>query len=247
MCFCPSTEYRGREIVENSAPGLKKLKRIVLEKLQADNLASSLTDLLQLQHKQVTNSLFAFLMHSDERVRWRAITAMGAVMAQLAETDREFSRVIMRRLMWSLNDESGGIGWGAPETMAEVMAQHEGLAGEYNRVFVSYLNPNGNFLEYEALQRGLLWGTVRLSLVRPESILDAGKHLCLYMESNDPMVKGCAAWAAGLLQAKECMQALRLLAEDPAEFRMYLDDSFFMCSVGERARDTLSLLSISQT
>lgn len=230
----------------SSAPGLRKLKRIVLEKLQADNLASSLTDLLQLPHKQVTNSLFAFLMHSDERVRWRAITAMGAVMAQLAETDREFSRVIMRRLMWSLNDESGGIGWGAPETMAEIMAQHEGLVGEYNRVFVSYLNPNGNFLEYEALQRGLLWGTVRLSLARPDSILDAGKYLSLYMESDDPMVKGCAAWAAGLLQAKECTQALRLLAEDPSEFRMYLDDSFFTCFVGERARDSLSLLSISQ-
>ncbi|AFM26921.1 DVU0298 family protein [Desulfomonile tiedjei] len=233
--------------MEDSAPGLRRLKKIVLEKLQADDFVASLGELLQLQLKQVTNSLFAFLMHSDERVRWRAITAMGAVIAQLAETDREFCRVIMRRLMWSLNDESGGIGWGAPETMAEIMAQHDGLAGEYNRVFVSYLNPSGNFLEYEALQRGLLWGTVRLSLVRPDTILEAGNHLCLYMESNDPIIKGCAAWAAGLLRARECVHALRLLAEDPSEFRVYLDDRFFTHSVGERARRSLSLLSTSQT
>jgi hypothetical protein len=46
---------------------------------------------------------------------------MGEVMAHLADKDMESARVIMRRLMWSLNDESGGIGWGAPEAMGEIV------------------------------------------------------------------------------------------------------------------------------
>jgi len=37
----------------------------------------------------------------------------------------------MRRLMWNLNDESGGIGWGNPEAMGEILACHEALANEY--------------------------------------------------------------------------------------------------------------------
>ena len=55
---------------------------------------------------------------------------MGAVVAHLAEKDMESARVVMRRLMCSLNDESGGIGWGAPEAMGEIIASHEGLASE---------------------------------------------------------------------------------------------------------------------
>ena len=56
---------------------------------------------------------------------------MGASLARLADADMEAARIVMRRLLWSLNDESGGIGWGAPESMAEAMCRHQGLALEY--------------------------------------------------------------------------------------------------------------------
>lgn len=38
---------------------------------------------------------------------------------------------VMRRLMWTLNDEFGGIGWGVPEAMGEIMVCHKGLAHIY--------------------------------------------------------------------------------------------------------------------
>ena len=63
---------------------------------------------------------------------------MGQVVSNLADTDMESARVIMRRLIWNLNDESGGIGWGSPEAMGDIMACHERLAGEYHRLLVSY-------------------------------------------------------------------------------------------------------------
>jgi len=102
---------------------------------------------------------------------------MGAVVANLAEQDMESARVIMRRLMWSLNDESGGIGWGAPEAMGEIIASHDGLAKEYVSVLISYVWKEGNFLEYEPLQRGAVWGVGRVAQVRPELAQDAGPHL----------------------------------------------------------------------
>jgi len=57
----------------------------------------------------------------------------------------ESARVIMRRLMWSLNDESGGIGWGAPEAMGEIMARHEQLTKEYSAILGSYIREDGKF------------------------------------------------------------------------------------------------------
>ena len=36
--------------------------------------------------------------------------------------------------MWTLNDESGGIGWGSPEVMGEILAAHKGLAEIQGRI-----------------------------------------------------------------------------------------------------------------
>ena len=62
------------------------------------------------------------MLDRDELIRWRAVSAMGIVTAALADARMDAARVIMRRMMWQLNDESGGIGWGIPEAMGEIMA-----------------------------------------------------------------------------------------------------------------------------
>ena len=123
--------------------------------------------------RRVVNPLFSFLLSTDTKMKWAAITAMGAVIANLADKDMESARVIMRRLMWQLNDESGGIGWGCPETMGEVVACHEGLAQEYAPVLVSYVKEDGNFLEYEPLQEGAVWGIARAAQKRRHILFDA--------------------------------------------------------------------------
>jgi hypothetical protein len=94
----------------------------------------------------------------------------------------------MRRMIWNLNDESGGIGWGSPETMGESMACHNRLAGEYHRILVSYIRPDGNFLEHPELQKGLLWGLARLAAVQPE-LARKRRPLSLAL----PGIKGCGA------------------------------------------------------
>ena len=80
-------------------------------------------------------------------IRWRAVSAMGHVVSRQAENDMPAARIIMRRLMWNLNDESGGIGWGSPEAMGDIMARSAPLTREYHRILISYVDPSGNFLE----------------------------------------------------------------------------------------------------
>jgi len=220
--------------------GGRELKRKVLALLQSDDFDQRLNDLHQWPARQVINPLFSFLLSSEEQTRWRAITAMGAVVAHLAETDMESARIIMRRLMWSLNDESGGIGWGAPEAMGEIIASHGGLAQEYVRVLISYIREDGNFLEYEPLQRGALWAVGRVAQSRSDLVQDAVPHLLPYLASTDASVRGLATWTVGLLGAEGARPPLEALLEDETEVSLYLDRQLVRRSVGSLAKEALA-------
>jgi HEAT repeat protein len=211
--------------------------------LQSDNFDQALHELFQLPARQVINPLFSFLLHHDEQVKWRAVSAMGDVVANLAEKDMESARVVMRRLMWILNDESGGIGWGAPEAMGEIIASHDGLAKEYASVLVSYVREDGNFLEYEPLQRGTVWGIGRVAQVKPHMIPDAVPHLLLFLESPDGIVRGLAAWTVGLLGAAAAQSMLEALSEDVTEVPLYLNRNLVRRTVGGLAKEALAIIT----
>ena len=218
------------------------LKRRVLKLLQSDDLVVGLNELCRLPARQVINPLFSFLYDNDPEIKWTAVTAMGAVVAKLADSDMEAARVIMRRLMWNLNDESGGIGWGSPEAMGEILARQEGLAKEYADILISYMREDGNYLENEVLQRGLLWGIGRLSRVRPQILEAAKPHLIPYLHSRDATVRGLAAWIAGILGIKAACADLEGLAADESEIQIFLDGSIIKRRVNDLAGEALANL-----
>lgn len=168
---------------------MRDLKAWVAERLTGDDFDQTLPEWKSVPARRVVNFLFAALCSPDEVVKTRAVTAMGVVVAHLAERDLEAARVIMRRFMWNLNDESGGIGWGSPEAMGEIMARSERLAAEYTHVLVSYLREDGNFLEHPILQRGVLRGLARLSEVRPRLLQDSAEYVSPFLYSEDPVLR----------------------------------------------------------
>jgi hypothetical protein len=96
-------------------------KRRISSRLKTEPLDAILAEVRRPPPRQAVSPLIAGLFNTDSNVRWHAVSALGVVMALLAKEDMEAARNIMRRLMWSLNDESGSIGWGVPEAMAEIM------------------------------------------------------------------------------------------------------------------------------
>ncbi|MEA3278995.1 MAG: HEAT repeat domain-containing protein [Thermodesulfobacteriota bacterium] len=200
-----------------------QLKKKIFELLSHKDFEKGLEKIIQLPARQAVNPLFSFFYNIDETIKWRAVTAMGAVVSNLADHDMESARVIMRRLIWNLNDESGGIGWGSPEAMGEIMARHDRLAEEYHNILISYIMPDGNYIEYEALQRGVLWGIGRLAHVHPEFVRDSEHFLIPYMESKDANLRGLAAWTAGLFDCETTNRFLKHLENDQATLTFYLN------------------------
>ena len=212
----------------------------VLEILTRSNVDSGLTELRRMPAGKVVNALFSFLYSQDEIIKWRAATFMGFFVQDLAEEDMESARNVVRRLMWNLNDESGGIGWGSPEAMGEILTCHEGLAREYAPILFSYANKDGNYLELPMLQRGLLWGIVRFAQARPHVVMGSKSHFFPYLHSEDPAARGHAAWIVGLIGTTEDRDRLLPLLNDASAYTTYFVHQCIQRLVGETAREALS-------
>jgi hypothetical protein len=214
----------------------RDLKRKLLDLLRAEDVRKGLEVIGSLPGRRAINPLFSFLCSTDPQVKWRAVKAIGEVVKKVAEEDMESARIIMRRMIWNLNDESGGIGWGLPEAMGEVMAQHQGLANEYVMILESYIREDGNFLEHQPLQRGVLWGLGRLAQERPELLKNTRAHLQPFLSSADAVLRGLAVWTMGLIGVSQGDPALTKLESDETEVTLWLNGKARSYRISELAR-----------
>ena len=216
----------------------RQLKQMIKQLLLQQDIESGLAKIGCLPARKAINPLFSFLCSLDELLKWR-VMAMGEIVDRLAVEDIESARVIMRRYMWQLNDESGGIGWGCPEAMGEIMARNKSLAEEFWRILISYIRLDGNFLEHETLQRGVLWGVGRLAHARPPLLKGSVEYLHPYMQTQDPYLRGLAAWGAGAIRNKKTEAILNRLKTDHKNLNIFLAGHLRKCSVAELAEKAM--------
>ena len=229
------------------------MNRLVFRKnlislLRSEDLEEIFAALPSLPDKYLLNGLFSCLCHPQEQVRWHAVSCFGVVVPSIGTTNMEAARTVMRRFLWMLNDESGGIGWGVPEAMAEVMFHNSRLADEYLHMLVSYtmddgpeLLQDGNFLELEPLQEGVLWGLCRLAPVYGKKLLDLrlDGNIDVYLVSKNSTVKGLACRLAGLLGLRNYISAISGAGADFSPIRLYEDGAIIECTVAELANAAL--------
>ncbi|HAA04663.1 MAG TPA: hypothetical protein DCE18_15055 [Syntrophobacteraceae bacterium] len=174
--------------------------------------------------RKAINALFPYLYDTDPRRKWNAVRALGHLVARLADDDREAARNIVRRLIWNLNDESGGIGWGAAEAMGEILANHAGLREEYLQILLSYARQDGNLLEHDLLLGGALWGLIRVVETSPDALQGASAHLTMHLRSRDPMVRALAVRLLGLMGDTGVREQLEHLEGDSTEVMLFGQD-----------------------
>lgn len=216
-----------------SIRNLKKQLRILFSKGEPE---AALTFICRMPLRKVVNALFPFFYSQNPLHFWQAVTAMGAAVSLLAEENVESSRVVMRRLMWSLNDESGGIGWGAAEAMGEIMAVNDRMAEEYACILISYINPCGNFIDNPDLQKGILWGIGRLAQKQPHLAAGASDFLVPFLTSPDPCLKGLAAWAASSLPGNATKPLLIRLYGDNEVISLFVNGKLCERTIGSLAQ-----------
>jgi hypothetical protein len=235
---CGSSRHESpNEAATEPQKGMRFLRARVESLLKSGDVASQRDEWLELPSRQVVNYLLSFLFNPVERMKWRAVSALGLVVNRMAEEDLESARNIMRRLMWSLNDESGGIGWGSAETMGEILAMNDTLAKEYCCILTSYVRKDCNPLENALLERGVLWGIGRLAQSKPDLLGDCGSHVVPYLASTDPIHRGFGLWALGFMGFRLSPDQLAPLLADTSIISLYENEtlsSWRICDLAGR-------------
>lgn len=158
--------------------------------------------------------LFSLTFDKNELIQWRAIEAIGRVAQVQAESDIEKVRDFIRRLLWLMNDESGGLGWRSPEMIGEILVNVPVLASEYAGSLPA-------FLREEPFERGTHFAIYRVASVNSELFAESISELGNSLENSDPLIRGYAVLALGAIGAKSCHSAIEKIREDRSRITMY--------------------------
>lgn len=214
----------------------RKIKKIVFGILDAEPRSRALTLLEEIPDEQLVGHLFSHFYHMDEKIKFRSVTAMGELALRISAKSMERARIILRRLMWNLNDESGGIGWGSPEAMGEILSRSPELAMEFSSILFSYLDHRGNHIEHEMLQRGVLWGIGTYLEVVPDALPPTTKEqIWVHLSSKDPIKRGYAARALINADALGCHEVPGHISKDTACIDIYTGWNFINTRISDMA------------
>lgn len=180
--------------------------------------------------KNVFKYLIAASYDKDDVRTWRAIEAMGVV-AQHAKVD--VVRETARKLLWSMTDESGGIGWSAPEMLGEIVRANP---VEYRDLIPLIWHCQ----EEDLFRAGALWALYRAAGAGKEYVLPVVEGLEALVADPNPAVRGYAALLADAVSWPECEALLKELVNDSSEFYMYEQGSLVRSSVQSCAEKLLN-------
>ena len=161
------------------------------------------------RERRAVVTLQRLLFVRDERLRGRAVEALAVAVEVLARGDLERAREIVRRVIWLMNDESGGLLWSGPEVIGAILARVPALCREFGEILAS-------FLEEEPFRAGTRWALWRLAGVSPETVLGAEAALRASLDDPDPGVRGHTVLALRAAGAD-----LPDLAADGAAFTLF--------------------------
>lgn len=172
-------------------------------------------------HKRTLSFLTALTYDQESLISWRAVEALGLAASKISEKDIAYVRNHLRRLFWLLTDESGGIGWRAPEAIAEIIRQQP----DYFREFIPILVNLMDTVPEDALRfrASWLWAMGRLAGVLQDKTQNVLPWIYPCLGDPDSQVRGMAVWCLRQLNHPFPPGQRMSLESDMGEVVLYID------------------------
>jgi hypothetical protein len=194
------------------------------------------------QSRRILGTLVSLTFDPDPLIGWRAVEAMGMSAARIADRHPDYVREHLRRLLWLISEESGGVCWRSPEAMAEIVRRSPTLFGDYIPIVVSLLVS----LEPEDLERfrpGALWAIGRLAAVAGDHLAGVLPAVAAALADPDPQVRGMAVWALARIGKPALLGDHPQLLDDEGGVDLYEDGELCRTTVGRLTRRALDAAS----
>ena len=133
--------------------------------------------------KRLLSKLYGLTFSTDAAQVWRAIEALGIVAALKAPHEIERIRDFLRRCIWQMTDESGGLGWHSPEVIGEVLYRVPALIPEFGHLLFPYFSES-------PFERAAV---ARIAPLAPALIRDHRDQLLDQLRGPDAMIRIFAA------------------------------------------------------
>ncbi|NTW65555.1 MAG: hypothetical protein HGB21_04440, partial [Nitrospirae bacterium] len=152
-----------------------------------------------------------------------------------------------RKLLWSLTDESGGIGWSAPEMLGEIVSADPARFQDIIPLIASAYE-----VEEDVFRAGVLYALARIAETAPELAAPYQKIVIMSIADRDPLVKVRGIGLVRLLWpwanskgiwSREYSELISLsldkLVSDKGEAWVYQVSNFISIQVGDEAKALL--------
>lgn len=216
----------GPEKTPTEGGGGMKSKKEIRDLLRRNELAQIASHAVE--NKAVLSALISLTYDKQDVITWRAIEAIGLIAGAYLEGRRSVLRETIRRLLWMMTDESGGIGWCAPEMLGEIIRSDPDDFSDITPIVWSYRDE-------ELFAAGSLWAMGRIAEVRPDLIAFILPELPAFLEDPDPEVRGLAVRVYGMLAGSPAQPVLEPLRQDAAQLKIYRDGELAEVTVAELA------------
>ncbi len=229
-----------------------EIKRTIQQALEQNDL-DAVVSLVQ-QHRRALSQLVRIAYDKETLAGWRAIKAIGRVAKSLVKTDEEFLRVTIRKLLWSLCDESGGIGWAAPEILGEIVSADPEKFSDIVPLIAEVYE-----IEEVVFRPGVIYALIRIAEAVPELVVNYQKIIIKSLVDNDPLIRIYSLDLVRLLWPVACQKnqwskeyqikivnAINNMVNDIKVAWIYKNNSFIDREVGETANNILKVLKIDR-
>jgi len=219
-----------------------EMKQTLLVALEANDFETIRT--LALQSRKVLSVLVRLAYDKTSLTGWRAIKAIGHVASLYVRNNYDFLRDTIRKLLWSLSDESGGIGWSAPEILGEIVSADPKKLADIVPLIAEVYS-----IEEKVFRPGVLYALKRIGETCPESIEPFQEIVLSGLSEQDPLARVYALELLTMLRNKldsavldKARRQVASLGQDRTEVWTYKDDGFVGLEVGEVASGVIKQL-----
>lgn len=214
---------------------MKKQVRELLERRDYEALGA-----LAERRSRLLNVLLALTFDREPLIGWRSVEAMGVAARHIAGADPGPVREHMRRLLWLLSEESGGVCWRAPEGLAEIVRACPEHFADYAPIVVHLLDGMAEE-DLERFRPGVLWAIGRLGEMGAEAIGSVMPLIEGAFDHEQAQVRGMAVWCLGEIGRTEPLRARPALATDDGSVEFFSDGMLESVTVGDLTARALGL------